>query len=97
MVHCLFKHVSAQLFRDLVVRVGQRVVVRVASLGLIQILAKTLGMNITHKVIGRGLSRFVPLVGAVGVGAYAYFDTLQVARTAMELSSSEIILETRDL
>ena len=31
MLYCLFKHVSAQLFRDVVVRVGQRVVVREAS------------------------------------------------------------------
>ena len=30
MVYCLFKHVSAQLFRDLVVRVGERVVMRAA-------------------------------------------------------------------
>jgi len=97
MAYCLFKHVSAQLFRDLVVRVGERVVMRVASLGLIQTLAKTLGVKISQKVIGRGITRFVPLVGAVGVGAYAYLDTLQVAKTAMELFSSEITLKTEDL
>ena len=97
MVYCLFKHVSAQLFRDLVVRVGERVVMRVASLGLIQTIAKTLGVKITQKMIGKGITRFVPLVGAVGVGAYAYLDTLQVAKTAMELFSSEITLKTEDL
>ena len=97
MVYCLFKHVSAQLFRDLVVRVGERVVMRVASLGVIKTLAKTLGVKITQKMVGKGITRFVPLVGAVGVGAYAYLDTLQVAKTAMELFSSEITLETEDL
>lgn len=97
MVYCLFKHVSAQLFRDLVVRVGERVVMRVASLGLIKTLAKTLGVKITQKMVGKGITRFVPLVGAVGVGAYAYLDTLQVAKTAMELFSSEITLKTEDL
>ena len=76
MVYCSFKHVSAQLFRDLVVRVGERVVMRVASLGLIKTLAKTLGVKITQKVIGTGITRFIPLIGAIGVGAYAHLDTL---------------------
>ena len=97
MIYCLFKHVSAQLFRDLVVRVGERVVMRVASLGLIKTLAKTLGVKITQKVIGTGITRFFPVIGAIGVGTYAYFDTLQVAKTAMELFSSEITLKTQDL
>lgn len=94
MLYCLFKHVSAQLFRDVVVRVGERVVIRGASLALLQTLARTLGVKVTQKVIGKGLIRFLPLVGAVGVGAYAYFDTLQVARTATELFSSEITVES---
>ena len=97
MIYCLFKHVSAQLFRDLVVRVGERVVMRVASLGLIKTLAKTLGVKITQKVIGTGITRLVPVIGAIGVGTYAYLDTLQVAKTAMELFSSEITLKTQDL
>jgi len=93
MVYCLFKHVSAQLFRDVVVRVGERMVMRGASQGLLQTIARTLGVKVTQKVMGKGLTRFVPLIGAVGVGAYAYFDTLQVAKTATELFSSEITLE----
>jgi hypothetical protein len=35
MIYCLFKHVSAQLFRDVVVRVGERYAVQTASLGFI--------------------------------------------------------------
>ena len=96
MIYCLFKHVSAQLFRDVVVRVGERVVMRGASLALLQTLARTLGVKVTQKVIGKGLTRFVPLIGAAGVGAYAYFDTLQVARTAVELFSKEITLVADD-
>jgi EcsC protein family len=93
MVYCLFKHVSAQLFRDVVVRVGERFVRRSASLGFMQTLARTLGVKLTQKLIGQGAARLVPLLGAVGVGAYAYFDTRQVARTAIELFSSEITLK----
>ena len=96
MLYCLFKHVSAQLFRDVVVRVGERVVIQGATLGFIQSAAKTLGVKVTQKVIGKGVSRFVPLVGAVGVGAYAYFDTTQVAKTAIELFAREIVPNPTD-
>ena len=94
MVYCLFKHVSAQLFRDVVVRVGERFVIQRASLGFLQSAARTLGVKVTQKVIGKSAARFVPLIGAVGVGAYAYFDTTQVAKTAIELFSKEIVMES---
>lgn len=97
MIYCLFKHVSAQLFRDVVVRVGERVVLRGASIGFIQSAAKVLGVKVTQKVIGKSVSRFVPLIGAMGVGAYAYFDTLQVAKTATELFSGDITLNPEDV
>ena len=93
MIYCLFKHVSAQLLRDLVVRVGERYVVKAASLAFIQTAAHTLGVKVTQNIIGKSVSRFVPLLGAVGVGAYAYFDTRQVAKTATELFSRDIILD----
>lgn len=85
MLYCLFKHVSAQLFRDVAVRIGQRVVVREATTKVLQSIAQALGVKVTQKVLSKGAARFVPLLGAVGVGAYAYFDTLQVAKTANEL------------
>ena len=97
MIYCLFKHVSAQLFRDVVVRAGERYVVRRVSLAFLQALARTVGVTVTQKMIGKGVSRFVPLLGAVGVSAYAYFDTLQVAKTAVELFSSEITLDAEEI
>lgn len=93
MIYCLFKHVSAQLFRDVVVRVGERYLIQRASLGFIQSAAQTLGIKLTQKIIGKGVARFVPLVGAVGVGAYAYFDTTQVAKTTIDLFSKEMVIE----
>ena len=93
MVYCLFKHVSAQLFRDVVVRVGERVIVREASLQFLQTLAQKVGVIITKTFIRKSAARFVPLLGAVGVGTYAYFDTLQVAKTAVELFERDIVLE----
>lgn len=95
MIYCLFKHVSAQLFRDVVVRVGERYVIQRASLAFIQSAARTLGVKVTQKIIGKGVSRLVPVLGAVGVGAYAYFDTTQVAKTAIELFSKDIIIDSQ--
>ncbi len=94
LLYCLFKHVSAQLFRDVVVRAGERVLIRSASLNALQALAQRLGLRIAHGTLGRGASRFVPLIGAIGVGAYAYYDTMQVAKTASELFARDIMIET---
>ena len=91
MIYCMFKHVSAQLFRDVVMRVGERVLVQRVSSAFVQSAVKKLGLKITQSMVGKGVSRFLPLVGAVGVGAYAYFDTSQVARTAIELFSRDIV------
>lgn len=93
MLYCLFKHVSAQLFRDVVVRVGERFVVKQASLKVLQGLAQQLGVQVSKAVIGKSAARFVPLLGAVGVGAYAYFDTLQVAKTAVELFERDTVVD----
>lgn len=93
MLHCLFKHGAAAMLRDLVVRAGERFVIRSAtSQGLRRVLER-IGLRVSHQVLGRGVSRFVPLLGAVGVGAYAYLDTRQVARNAIELFSREVIVE----
>jgi hypothetical protein len=85
LLYCLFKQISAQLFRDLAVRMGERVVVRPATHKVLQALAQKLGVALAGAALRKGASRFVPLLGAVTVGAYAYYDTLQVARNAVAL------------
>jgi hypothetical protein len=47
-------------------------------------------VQVTEKMIGKAVSRWVPLIGAVGMSAYAYYDTNQVAATAIELFSSDL-------
>lgn len=93
MLYCLFRHAAAQAFRDLVVRVGERVLIRRASLHVLQMITQKVGNKITQQVIGKGISRWLPLVGAVGVGAYAYFDTSQVATTAIALFEQELDID----
>jgi EcsC protein family len=89
LLYCLFKHVSAQVLRDVVVRAGERFLVQKASSAVLQTIAKKLGVKLSQQLAGKGAARFMPLVGAVGMGAYAYFDTTQVAKTAIEFFSSE--------
>jgi len=73
-----------------VVRVGERVLVQRVSLGVLQRIANSIGLRISKRAIGSGVARWLPAVGALGVGAYAYFDTGQVAATAIELFEREI-------
>lgn len=85
MLYCLFRHAASHVLRDLVVRTGQRVIVQQLTSGTLQGLARMVGVAVTNRVVGSAASRWVPLAGAAAVGAYAYWDTLQVARTAHKL------------
>jgi hypothetical protein len=89
MVYCLFKHGGAALTRDLAMRAGERFLIRQASVQSLQRVLNRIGVNVSQHLIAKTLSRFIPLVGALGLGAYAYYDTSQVAATAIELFSSD--------
>jgi hypothetical protein len=93
MLWCLFRHTAAQAFRDLVVRMGDRLVFRRMSHGIAQRVAKQIGVKLTQRTVSEGISRWLPVVGALGVGAYAYYDTGQVASTAIALFSGEMDVE----
>jgi hypothetical protein len=86
----MFRHTAAQAVRDLAVRVGDRMLVRPASIGLLQQIAQRIGINLTQRVVRKGLSRWLPIVGALGVAAYAYHDTAQVSRVAVDLFSGDM-------
>ncbi len=88
MLYCLFKHSAAQAVRDLAVRAGERWVVRQASGALLQNVVRRIGLRLSQKLLGNGAARFIPLLGAVGVGGYAYYDTTQVAASAIALFES---------
>lgn len=93
MLYCLFRHAAVQAVRDLVVRVGERFLVRRVSLRVLQTIATKIGVRITQRVIGKAISRWLPFIGPLGVGAYAYYDTGQVAQTSIELFASVIEIE----
>ena len=85
MLYCLFRHAASQVLRDIVVRSGQRVIVQGMTAGALRSVVKRLGVDVTRRVAGTAASRWVPIAGATVVGAYAYWDTMQVARTARRL------------
>lgn len=90
MLYCLFKHTASQAVRDLVIRVGDRMLVKRVSVRLMQAIAQRIGVNVTQRAIASGVSRWLPVVGAMGVAGYAYYDTTQVAKAAIELFERDI-------
>jgi hypothetical protein len=93
MLYCLFKHTASQAVRDLVVRVGERMIVKRATLRVLQTVAERVGAKVTQRVIAKTASRWLPVVGALGVASYAYYDTAQVAKMAIELFEQDIEVE----
>jgi hypothetical protein len=93
MIFCLFRHSAAQAVRDLVVRVGERILVKPLSLQGFQKIAQKIGIKVTERTIGKGVSRWLPIIGAVGVAGYAYYDTTQVAKNAIDFFSSNFSIE----
>jgi hypothetical protein len=90
MLFCLFKHSVGQVVRDIVVRAGQRVVVKEISARVTQKVLKDIGIKLAHRTTAKAIARWMPIVGAVGIGAYAYYDTAQVGKNCMELFSKDI-------
>ncbi|HJV71362.1 EcsC family protein [Ideonella sp.] len=96
MLYCLFKHTASQAVRDLVVRAGERWLVKTASGAALQAVARRIGMRLSQQGVSKAASRWLPVVGAIGVAAYAYYDTAQVARAASELFSRPIEFESEE-
>lgn len=90
MLYCLFKHAASQAVRDLVIRIGERFIITEVSLFGAQKVLQQIGITLSHRITGRVISRWLPAIGALGVGAYAFYDTAQVAKTTMELMSGSI-------
>jgi len=85
MLYCLFRHLASQVLRDVVVRAGERALVRQLTSTALSSTLGALGATVAKRIAGTSAGRWVPLAGAAAVGAYAYWDTLQVAKTARRL------------
>lgn len=93
MLYCLFKHAAAQVVRDLVSRVGERLVFQRATMKALQKIAKRLGSHVSQRMLAQSVSRWIPVLGSASVAGYAFFDTKRVGTTAIDLF--EEVLEQR--
>jgi hypothetical protein len=93
MVYCLFRHGAAMLLRDVVARVGQRVIVKQTSLRVVQQILQRIGVQVTQKAVGKTLSRWLPIVGPIVIGGYSLIDTRNVGKTAIDTFKREIEIE----
>ena len=82
MIWCLFRHSAAQLLRDVAVRTGSRVVVQKLSTTALKKVIEKVGLKISSTFLSKSLLRAIPAIGAIGNGAYAYYDTTEVGKTA---------------
>ncbi|MEP7207911.1 MAG: hypothetical protein ABI920_13300, partial [Casimicrobiaceae bacterium] len=85
MLHCLFRHLASQVLRDVGVRAGERLVLATVTSHTVRSTAAALSTQLARRIAGTAAGRWVPLAGAAAVGAYAYWDTLQVAKAARRL------------
>ncbi|MGE5738439.1 MAG: hypothetical protein ACM34F_06075 [Betaproteobacteria bacterium] len=90
MLYCLFRHAASQVLRDVAVRGSQRLVIRQLTGGALRQALGGVGASVSRRIAGNAAGRWIPLAGAAAVGAYAYWDTLQVANTAQRLLTSPI-------
>lgn len=95
MLYCLFRHAAAQALRDFAVQVGARLLIQDIPLRALERAAARIGVSLSQRLAARSLSRWLPVAGAVGVGAYAWYDTAQVARTATALFAGAPPPDTR--
>lgn len=82
MIWCLFRHSAASLLRDVAVRTGSRLVIQKLSITALQKILQKIGLQVSTKMLGRVALRAIPAIGAIGNGAYTYYDTNEVGKTA---------------
>lgn len=85
MLYCMFRHAASHVLRDVAVRAGQRIVVNQMSSLAFRSALGSVSTAVTRRLAGNAASRWIPLAGAAAVAGYAYWDTLQVAKTAQRL------------
>lgn len=91
MIYCLFRHAASHAVRELVVRVGERVVVRRATLRATQRVLRRVGVSVTQRAAGRTISRWIPVARVLGIGGYAFYDTTRVGKTAMAFFQKDLV------
>src|SRR5690349_19957808 len=61
MLGCLFRHTADQAFRDLVVRMGDRLLFRQLSATVDERVARRIGQRLSQRAVDAGVSRWLPV------------------------------------
>lgn len=69
---------------------GSKILVRRASLRVIQQVIGVLAGQITQRLIKATISKWLPIVGAVAVAAWSYHSTTQIGQQAVEIFNKDI-------
>lgn len=93
MLFCLFQHTAAGAFRELVIQVGERYVVRRTPLSVLYAIANKIALRIAQRGLTRVGTRWLPVAGAVAVAGFVLLDTRRVAATARMLFASPVSYE----
>ena len=48
------------------------------------------GVRVAQRIAAKSVSRWLPVLGALGAGAYAYYDTTHVASNAIDLFAANV-------
>ncbi|MBI5882904.1 MAG: EcsC family protein [Elusimicrobia bacterium] len=95
MMYCLFRHVSSDAVKDIVVRTGQRVIVSQTTVVVFHRVLRVIVGDLLSMVAGRFMARWLPVIGSAAVAAYSYRDTKEVGQTAIEALGSPGLPEGR--
>jgi hypothetical protein len=93
MLYCLFRHGSATIFKETVIQIGGRLLIRETSLRVIQQLIQRVSINVTQRVISQFVSRWLPIAGSAAIGAFTFWDTKRIAKTAIATFEKDIDID----
>ncbi len=93
MLYCLFGHTAAGAFRDIVIRAGERYLVRRAPLSALYAIANKIALRIAQRGASRIVTRWFPILGSVGIAGYVYLDTAKVADAAIAMCDAHELVD----
>ena len=96
MLYCLFRHTAAQAMRDIAVRVGERMLVRRATLKVLESSLQKIGVRLTQRLLGKSVTRWLGPLAALGVAAYSYYDTGKVAQSSIDFFGSDLSIGSEE-
>ena len=88
-VFCLFRLSVGEALKDFAVHAGESAIERRARKLLIQRGLEAIGIRITRDAAEHAVARWIPVVGALGMAAFMYHETLRVGDTARVVFTRE--------